>query len=165
MRQIASEAGVQAGTIYLYYADKQALLFELMTDIMDRLLLGWAAVPRRDQPVASLRAFVDYCIDFAVDRPDDVLVAYLELRNLTPEHASIIGKKRRSYERVLQDILERGRQEGDIQLADMRLTTMAILSMLTSTGVWYREGGRLSRAEVKAVYWALVQNMVQGSAN
>ena len=38
MRQIASEVGVQAGTLYNYIPDKQTLLFDLMRGHLDDLL-------------------------------------------------------------------------------------------------------------------------------
>ena len=50
MRQIAADVGVQAGALYNYIPDKQALLFELMKRHMDDLL---AAHPDHadDQPL------------------------------------------------------------------------------------------------------------------
>jgi AcrR family transcriptional regulator len=47
MRQIAGEVGVQAGALYLYTADKQTLLFELMRDHLAELLEDWQ---RRTRP-------------------------------------------------------------------------------------------------------------------
>jgi AcrR family transcriptional regulator len=46
MRQIAGEVGVQAGALYLYTADKQALLFELMRDHLTELLERLACAGR-----------------------------------------------------------------------------------------------------------------------
>jgi AcrR family transcriptional regulator len=47
MRQIAGEVGVQAGALYLYTADKQTLLFELMRD---HLRSFWRTGTRRTRP-------------------------------------------------------------------------------------------------------------------
>ena len=162
MRQIAAEAGVQAGTIYLYYADKQALLFELMVDIMDMLHGGWRAEPVPEDPMTALRKFVEYHIGFNIDRSEDVFVAYFELRNLTKENYILIEERRSSYEKELQRVLERGMEEGVFNITDVRLTTMAILTTLTGVSTWYREGGRLTRLKVTRVYWRLVRRMVRG---
>jgi AcrR family transcriptional regulator len=55
MRQIAGEVGVQAGALYLYTADKQTLLFELMRDHLTELLGDWHApdAPRSSNSKAS----------------------------------------------------------------------------------------------------------------
>ncbi|MDA7474752.1 TetR/AcrR family transcriptional regulator, partial [Planktomarina temperata] len=42
MRQIAARVGVQAGAIYNYTPDKQALLFDLLHGHMADLLARWA---------------------------------------------------------------------------------------------------------------------------
>ena len=46
MRQIAAAVGVQAGALYLYTPDKEALLFDLLRTHMEELLAAWAAEPR-----------------------------------------------------------------------------------------------------------------------
>ena len=37
-------------------------------------------------------------------------------------------------------------------LPDTKLATLALIAMLTGVTNWYREGGRLSRADVEAIY-------------
>lgn len=164
MRQIASEAGVQAGTIYLYYADKQTLLFELMSEIMANLQGGWEADAAPSDPMKALRRFVEYHIDFVIDQADEVFIAYMELRSLSPENYALIDAKRSHYERELQAILERGMADGIFNITDVRLATMGIVTMLTGVGTWYREGGRLSRGNVQRIYWRLVRRMVSGGS-
>ena len=51
MRQIAAEVGVQAGALYAYTPDKQALLAELLRSHMEDLLAAWQDDPAR--PIAS----------------------------------------------------------------------------------------------------------------
>lgn len=161
MRQIAAEAGVQAGTIYLYVADKQALLHELMDGHLDTLLAAWKALPKPDDPAEALRRFVAFHLGFHIERPEEVFIACMELRNLTPANFAAIEAKRRAYEAELEAILARGAASGAFDLPDPRLTAMAILAMLTGVNAWYREGGRLARHEVEATYWRLVRRMVR----
>ena len=104
MRQIAAEVGVQAGALYNYTPDKQALLFDLMQQHMSELLGALAALPAESDPLAALEAFTRFHIEFHVERPDAVFIAYMELRNLNPENFLIIEKLRRSYEDRLEKI-------------------------------------------------------------
>lgn len=162
MRQIAGEADIQAGTIYLYFKDKQALLFELMDDHMDELLAAWGEVKRQEAPDKALRAFTDFHIGFNIDRPDSIFIAYMELRSLSPENFAVIERKRRAYEAELEAILTAGVEAETFNLSDIRLTTMAIIAMLTGVNTWYNEGGRLTRLNVQRIYWRLVRRMVSG---
>lgn len=152
MRQIAAEVGVQAGALYLYTPDKQSLLAGLMRDHLVALIASWKAQNPASHPHDRLRQFVHFHIGYHIDRPDAVFIAYMELRNLEPDRFAEIEALRRSYEAELEAILRDGQAAGVFELADPRLASMALIAMLTGVTNWYREGGRLSRAEVEELY-------------
>lgn len=152
MRQIAAEVGVQAGALYLYTPDKQSLLAELMTDHMHDLLAALAGEPMPADPVARLAAFARFHIRFHLERPEAVFIAYMELRNLTPENFTRIEAMRRQYEDALEAILRAGTASGAFHVPDTKLATLALIAMLTGVTTWYREGGRLTRADVAGIY-------------
>jgi AcrR family transcriptional regulator len=164
MRQIAREVGVQAGALYAYTPDKQSLLADLMRTHMDEVLAGWtaarAALPPGTAPTARLAAFVQFHIGFHLDRPEAVFVAYMELRNLEPENFAAIEALRRRYEDTLEAILRDGVALGEFRVADTTLCALALIAMLTGVNTWYREGGRLSRGDVAAQYWAMARRAV-----
>src|SRR5690606_39045012 len=114
---------------YNYTPDKQSLLFDLMQAHLTDLL---AEVPKQsDLPApARLRAFVDFHIRFHADRPDEVFIAYMELRNLTAENFARIEPLRRRYEDRLEAILRAGAAAGDFDVADSKIATLAIIAML-----------------------------------
>ncbi|MFI0395292.1 TetR/AcrR family transcriptional regulator [Paracoccus jiaweipingae] len=159
MRQIAAAVGVQAGTLYAYTADKEALLFDLLRSHMQDLLAQWRD-PVQDGPVARLQAFSRFHIATSLDHPEAVFLSYMELRNLSPANHTAIARLRRDYEDALEVILRDGAQAGVMRIDDARLTTMALIAMLTGVTNWYREGGRLDRAAVQAHYWTLVRGAV-----
>lgn len=160
MRQIAAEVGVQAGALYLYTKDKQSLLFDLMRGHMDGLLAAWEDEPKGAGALAQLEAFSRFHIRYHLDRPDAVFIAYMELRNLTPDNFAAIEALRRQYEGKLEAILKAGQDEGVIDPRDIRLTAMALIAMLTGVSSWYREDGRLSRDAVTDIYWDMVRGSV-----
>lgn len=160
MRQIAREVGVQAGALYLYTKDKQSLLFDLMRTHMDELLAAWAIEPKGHTALDALEAFSRFHIRFHLERPDAVFIAYMELRNLTDENFAAIEALRRQYEGELEAILRAGQEAGELDLSDIRLSSMAIIAMLTGVNTWYREGGRLSREAVADRYWDMVRGAV-----
>lgn len=160
MREIAAEVGVRAGALYLYTPDKQTLLFDLMADHLDALLGAWRATEPGMTPPARLRAFVEFHLGYHFDRRDAVYLAYMELRNLTPENFAAVEAKRRAYEAELERILVAGAESGDFTIEDPRITTMALIAMLTGPHVWYREDGRLTRETIQTMYWHMTNRMV-----
>lgn len=160
MREIAREVGVQVGALYLYTPDKQSLLLDLMLTHLDELIDAWRSVDRAEVPAKRLEAFVAFHIDYHLDRRDAVFLAYMELRSLNEESFQVIEAARRRYELILEGILADGAREGVFEIADVRLSTMAILAMLTGPHVWFREDGRLTRSDIQTMYGDLVQRMV-----
>jgi AcrR family transcriptional regulator len=158
MRQIASAVGVQAGALYAYTPDKQALLFDLLEAHMQELLGAWTDVP--GDPLARLEHFVRFHIDTSLDHADAVFLSYMELRNLTPDNFARIAALRGEYEAALESILRDGVAAGVMRIDDPRLATMALIAMLTGVTNWYREGGRLDRRRIGDIYWGLARGAV-----
>lgn len=159
MRAIASEVGVQAGALYNYTPDKQTLLFNLLSTHMEQLLEAFSDDISL-APVDRLQRFVDFHIRFHADRPDEVFISYMELRNLTPENFSTVEGLRRQYEDRLEAILQSGADAGDFDIADTKIATLAVIAMLTGVNTWFRVGGRLTLDQVIAQYWDMVRKSV-----
>ncbi|NVO54770.1 TetR/AcrR family transcriptional regulator [Rhodobacteraceae bacterium B1Z28] len=160
MRQIAKEVGVQAGALYNYTPDKQSLLFRLMRDHMQDLLAAYKALEDGGDPQDTLRRFVGFHIRFHLQRPDEVFIAYMELRNLTPDNFAEIEDLRRAYENSLEGILNNGQKVGLFSISDTKIATLAVIAMLNGVMTWYRAGGRLSLDEVEQIYWDMVRRAV-----
>lgn len=160
MRQIAAEVGVQAGALYNYIPDKQSLLFDLMQSHMADLLAGSAVAPISGTPMQRLETFTRFHIRFHLPRRDQVFVSYMELRNLTPDNFNRIEAMRRDYEDLLEAILKDGEAAGSFSLADTRVTTRALIALLTGITNWYRADGRLDIRAIEDIYWGLVRKAV-----
>lgn len=160
MRQIAGEVGVQAGALYNYIPDKQTLLVELMRDHMAHLLETLPENITQGPADRRLMAFVHHHIAYHFARPDEVFIAYMELRNLDADNYAVIEELRARYENVLDEILRQGVADGAMVLRDTRVATFAVIAMLTGVNTWFREGGRLSLSEVQDLYWAMVRRAV-----
>ena len=160
MRKIACEVGVQMGALYNYIPDKQGLLFCLMRDHMQDLLSAYDDFIQFDDPQEALRQFVGFHIRFHLQRPDEVFIAYMELRNLIPCNFAEIEALRCQYENSLENILRNGLQTRQFAVTDTKIATLAVIAMLNGVITWYRSGGRLSLDEVEQVYWEMVRRAV-----
>lgn len=154
MRMIADAVGVQVGSLYNHYPNKQALLVHLLTDHMERLIAAWESQPTASDPTTALEQFARFHIRYHITRPDEVFLSYMELRSLEPENFATLDQLRNRYEAFLTTIL-RG-----FDLADRKVTAMAILGMLTGATTWYREGGRLNAEQIEDIYADLVLKCV-----
>jgi len=162
MRRIATDVGLQAGTLYSYTPDKQSLLFDLMHDHLVAVLDAWHAAQGGGPAAKRLENFTRFHISYHIDRPDEVFVSYMELRNLTHENFQIIEALRRKYEDVLEDILTAGQRDKSFHVLDTKLAALAIIAMLTGVNTWYRADGRLQMDDVATAYCDMALKVVGG---
>lgn len=157
LRALASEVGIQVGSLYNHISTKQDLLYDLIKAHMDDLLahLDQALGGLRD-PVEALRAFIAFHVTYHIVRKREVFIGYSELRSLDPNQNDEIVGLRRRYEDRLVDILEAGKAGGQFELGDSRVAAYGILSMLTGVCTWFRPHGRLSREQVIELYSDMV---------
>ena len=151
LRQLASEVGIQVGSLYNHISTKQELLFELVQDHMNELLRQLdSALEKKDGPTERLRAFVAFHVGYHMTRKREVFIANSELRSLVPRNYEAVVALRSAYEERLSDILSQGVASGVFEVVDVQVATFAILSLLTGLCNWYRPGGRLSKEAIIA---------------
>jgi len=115
-------------------------------------LLSHDAPDTTAAPPSQLRDYVRFHIAFHHARPDAVFIAYMELRNLTPENFAAVEALRKAYEQRLEDILIAGKSAGVFNVPDTKIATLAVIAMLTGVNTWFREGGRLTLDQVQDIY-------------
>ena len=160
MRQIAAACGLQAGALYNHFPTKQAILSTLMITHLEDLLAALEAENLPQEPVAALEAFTRFHIRYHIVLPEEVFVAYMELRNLEPGPYSEVMRLRQKYERTLRSLLREGQAAGVFQIDDVPVSAMAMISMMTGVSTWYRFDGRLSAEEVEGIYVNLTRSVV-----
>lgn len=160
MRQIASECSLQVGALYNHFPTKQSILRDLMVEHLEDLLAALETEGLAEEPAKALEAFTRFHIRYHIHKPEEVFIAYMELRNLEPEPYAEVMKLRQRYERALRSILRDGQTAGVFPIDDVPVTAMAIISMMTGVNTWYRFGGRLNADEIEEIYVNLVMSVV-----
>ena len=164
MRQIAANVGVQAGAIYNYTPDKQALLFDLLHGHMANLLSKWATELVPTNPIAAIDHFVAFHLDFHIKRPELVFISYMELRNLSDSNYNAIVEQRRIYEKIIYNLILSGAVSGDFLVPDPKIASLALIALLTGPVDWFREDGRLTSDELTRQYCILTRQALGVSA-
>ncbi len=164
LRQLASEVGIQVGSLYNHISTKQELLFDLVQDHMNELLRQLdRALDGKEQPDERLRAFVAFHVGYHMTRKREVFIANSELRSLNAKNYEAVVALRGAYEGRLSDILNQGVASGVFEVVDVQVATFAILSLLTGLCNWYRPGGRLTKEAIIAAHEKLVLSGVAPS--
>ena len=164
MREIALKLGINAGAIYNHFPSKQEILFRLLEDHMLDLLEQWNILEVERSKLSDLlilRMFVNFHINFHIDKSREVFLSYMELRSLDQRNFSKISKLRDEYESILQNILVLGKNNKNLDFDDSQITTKAILGTLSSLSHWYHQKGRLGAEDIRKIYWHLIFNSVR----
>jgi TetR/AcrR family fatty acid metabolism transcriptional regulator len=112
--EIAKEAGVADGTIYLYFKSKDDLLISLfeqrMKQVNDALRTAIAGVPPKEQ----LRAFIKAYLQLVHDEPGAAEVLTIELRQSSKFMKEYDNPQFADFLRMLGGILATGQQRGEL---------------------------------------------------
>ena len=160
MRQIASKVGLQVGALYNYFPDKQTILSELLINHMENLLQTWHRQKLPEKSDKLLELFVGFHIEYHLNRPEEVFIAYMELRNLNPDNFKKIEKLRNKYELILSKILSDGVNKNLFTCEETKIASLAIIGMLKEVNTWYKKDGRISVPEIKNIYQQIVLKAV-----
>jgi AcrR family transcriptional regulator len=157
LRQLAARVGLQPGSLYNHIETKQDLLFDLIHNHMVELL---ASIDEelegiRD-PLERLKAFIAFHLTYHIQRKREVFIGTSELRSLEPKNRRQIVALRKNYEERLYEILEQGVGKKLFRIEDIRVSTYAILAMLTGICTWYDAKGRVDRKTLIDIHTRLV---------
>lgn len=137
------------GALYHYIGSKEELLAAIHDRVMDEVMLGADRVAEAGgTPSEQLAGLGEELLDVIHRYPDHVWVFLHEFPALTGERAEQFRRRRREYERRVEDVLRAGVESGEFRELDPRLTAMAWLGMHNYTYLWLRPGGRLSARDV-----------------
>lgn len=153
MRDIAGAVGLRQSAIYNHFSSKQDLLVTMMVTHMEQLLDAMRdAVAGATHPVQRLEAFARFHVLYHIENPENVFLAYMELRSLSEAGRKAVMPLRNQYESTLLDIVLAGQEAGVFRTGNPAVATRALLAMLTGVTVWFRDDGNLSRQTVAESY-------------
>src|SRR5256884_6579166 len=165
MRTLARALRMEAASLYYHFPSKQDILFAILDRTLDDLLDGLRhAVTAADDDRARLLAAVRFHVLFHVRRRQEAFLSHSELRSLTPANLRRLLAKRDEYEHVVRGLLAAGVRAGGFQVADVKLTAMAILTMCTGVATWFSDGGRLAPESIADRYVEMILRSVDRRA-
>ncbi|HXG92709.1 MAG TPA: TetR/AcrR family transcriptional regulator [Blastocatellia bacterium] len=110
---VAREAGVADGTVYLYFKNKDDILVSIFNHTMDEALaLGRSRLAEVKDPVEKLKRIVRAHLDRLGRDRDLAIVFQVELRSSTKFMEQFSATKVTEYLELIRGVIEEGQKQG-----------------------------------------------------
>ena len=153
VRDISSEVGILAGSLYSHLSSKQ----ELLAEILRRYSVRARGVlePLEASPLSTrekLREVFAVYFRMTAESPSQARVAVHDFRSLAPEELEASRVRRRDTQEIVMRILEQGITGGELRVIDPKLVTMAIFSITNWAVEWFDPQGATSADEAAGFF-------------
>ena len=164
-RDIASRAGLSPAGVYVHFASKEVLLFELSRRGHARARdLLVAAADQAGTPTEALRAIVGGFSRWHAEHYELGRIVQFEFRHLSPEHREAVLGLRKELDGVVAGVLRAGVATGEFEVDDVPVTALALLSMAIDVARWYTPDVRRTPADIETSYGDLAVRLVRTAA-
>lgn len=137
-RDIASHAGLSPAGVYVHFASKEDLLFQLSREgheaARDMLV---AAASAAGSPTEALRSIMAVFSQWHAEHFRVARIVQYEFQNLTPEHREAVLGLRKDIDAVVRDVITAGVASAEFAVEDVPETTLALMSMAVDVARWY----------------------------
>jgi AcrR family transcriptional regulator len=160
-RDIAARAGLSPAGVYVHFATKEELLYQLSREghIVARDMLR-AAAEGASSPTEALRAIMGTFARWHAEHYRVGRIVQYEFGNLTPEHRDDVLRLRKEIDGVVRQVVTRGVEQGEFAVDDVPDTTLALMSMAIDVARWYDPEIRRTPEAIGAAYAELGLRLV-----
>ena len=153
LREIARELGMNQSSLYHYFTSKEDVLFRLMNDAMDHVLVELEEICASDLSAEDKlkRVLHSYIRSYAGDQ-DRLILLVNEMNSLRETNRLILVDKQRQYVRLIKSILKKLVDEDKIREIDSSVATFAFFGMVHYTIKWYHEDGPITLDELADLF-------------
>ena len=110
---IAREAGVADGTVYIYFTKKEDILISLFQVMMARFVEGLRLnLEGCGDANGKLQTLITYHLTTLEGLPDQAKVTQIELRQIDPEINEGISQPLLDYFKLIEEVIEEGKNQG-----------------------------------------------------
>ncbi|WP_166303289.1 MULTISPECIES: TetR/AcrR family transcriptional regulator [unclassified Bradyrhizobium] len=147
MNTIADACGVSKALLYHYYPDKEAILFDLLSSHLERLVASVRkASASAGDPVERLGTIVTTLLELYRHADAEHQVQIASLRLLPEQKQQPLLASERILVGIMSDALAAAVPAAK-QKRVLKPLTMSVFGMLNWHYMWFREGGPMTRAD------------------
>jgi len=161
-RDIAARANMSPAGVYVHFASKQDLLFQLCRrGHVLALEVVTTAKEDADTPPSQLVAIVSAFARWHAEQFRTARIVQYEFPHLAPDHRKEILELRKQIDAVVREVLQAGVASGDFQVPDLAVTTLALQSLAIDVARWYEPGIRRTPKAIGRAYGDLALRLVR----
>ncbi len=110
---IAREAGVADGTVYIYFENKEDILISLFQDLMISFVEELCSELVKCQNAnEKLAAIINYHLTTLANKPDQAKVTQIELRQIDQTINEGISRPLMKYFQLIEEVIDEGKVQG-----------------------------------------------------
>ena len=150
MRELATELGLEAGSLYSHIRSKEEILHRICFGLAEAFFEGFAAATAdAAAPVAmQLRQAIEAHVRVLTRDSAASAVFLHEWRHLSaPARAEFLALRDR-YEAQFRALVQRGLDAGELAAPDAAFAALTLLASLNWLPTWYRPDGKLTPDEI-----------------
>ena len=150
MRELATELGLEAGSLYSHIRSKEEILHRICFGLAEDFFEGFAAATAdAAAPVATqLRQAIEAHVRVLTRDSAASAVFLHEWRHLSaPARAEFLALRDR-YEAQFRALVQRGLDAGELAAPDAAFAALTLLASLNWLPTWYRPDGKLTPDEI-----------------
>ncbi len=131
LRQVAELIGYTPTTIYLYFANKDALLFALLDEAFDRFEAALRrAYESSDEPLARLEALGHAYVRFGLENPQHYQIMFVVRSDFLLQARSADYEPRIASFRILQEAIASAMDAGTLLQGDPQAASFLLWSLM-----------------------------------
>lgn len=150
MRELATELGLEAGSLYSHIKSKEEILHRVCFGLAEEFFASFeAATAEATVPVATqLRRAIEAHVQVLTHDSAASAVFLHEWRHLSEPARQEFLVLRDRYEASFRTLIERGIAAGDLHAPDAAFAALTLLASLNWLPAWYRPDGRLTPDDI-----------------
>jgi AcrR family transcriptional regulator len=145
MRDLATELGLEAASLYSHIKSKEEILQRICFRMANEFFAG---LDQAEQTVGNSREKLEGAIrshlNVLTRKPEATAVFLNEWRHLSEPFLSDFLKLRTDYENHFRQIIKEGNENGEFTVSDEKMATLMLLSSLNFVHSWYKPEGKMN---------------------
>ncbi|MDB5235281.1 MAG: TetR family transcriptional regulator [Hymenobacter sp.] len=150
MRELATELGLEAGSLYSHIKSKEEILHRVCFGLAEEFFAGFAtATADAAMPLATqLRQAIEAHVRVLTRDSAASAVFLHEWRHLSEPARTEFLSLRDRYEAAFRGLIQQGIAAGELHAPDAAFAALTLLASLNWLPAWYRPDGKLTPDEI-----------------
>jgi TetR/AcrR family transcriptional regulator, cholesterol catabolism regulator len=149
LNAVARKVGISKAAIYYHFKNKEEILYNIIIDDIDRLILDLGEISKRkDDPIRELKEMVDVQVSY-MSQKINAKIVFEDGNFLSKKYQEILRKRQKEIVKIYKNKLKEiasVRKLKDINITVAKFSVLGIINWLYQ---WYNPKGKMSMEKIK----------------